>query len=131
VVFSFTASEKELVVTTKCQLLSRIATILDPFQFLAPIVITGKITLQKTWLRGLDWDEKFPMDLQKIVDKWTEQMLKMSAVTIPRCYRSRPIDEVQDVTFSDASKVAYAAVSYIRVEFTDGQIEVNVVAAKA
>ena len=56
-VFTFSIKEINLSCYTKRGLLSRIATLFDPLQFLAPYVIRAKMVLQQAWLRGLEWDE--------------------------------------------------------------------------
>ena len=40
---------------TKRSLLSRIATMFDPLQFLASYIIRAKMALQEAWLRVLEW----------------------------------------------------------------------------
>ena len=48
---------------TKRSVLSRIARILDPMGWLAPVVITAKIILQSLWILKLSWDEELPLDI--------------------------------------------------------------------
>lgn len=132
--FSFTPHVHDVCPTTKREILSRVATTFDPLQFLAPLVIKGKMLLQETWLLGIGWDDELPEGLQKSVEKWYQQLKQVDQITIPRCYRTRPLAEVATVSFhvfSDASKSAYAAVVYIRFGYKDGSIEVGFVIAKA
>ena len=49
-VFTFTVKEINLSFYTKQGLLSRIATLFDPLQFLAPYVIGTKMALQEAWM---------------------------------------------------------------------------------
>lgn len=132
--FKVSLTDSDVVVNSKRKLLSRIATCFDPFQFLAPLLIRGKILLQEAWLQGLDWDENFPQDLQQATDKWMVEMKSVGHIRIPRCFRNQPEDEVKSVTvhtFGDASKMAYAAVVYLRFVFKNGSIHVVFVIAKA
>ena len=85
-VFTFTVKEINLPVYTKQGLLSRIATLFDPLQFLAPYTIRAKMALQEAWLRGLDWDEEFPDDLKASTRQWIEQLSEALQVKIQRCY---------------------------------------------
>jgi hypothetical protein len=131
--FTFTVNWASEEVNTKRQLLSKIATTYDPFQFLAPLMIRGKIALQSAWLAGVDWDEQLPQNIQDTVNRWLEQMNKIQDLRISRCYRQRPLEEVSEAvihTFCDASKEAYTAVSFIRFHYQDGSIEVSYVASK-
>ncbi|PFX14816.1 hypothetical protein AWC38_SpisGene20999 [Stylophora pistillata] len=54
-------------------------------------------------------------------------------VKIPRCYRhhEEAVENVSLHTFFDASRLAYAAVSYVRYRHVNGQISVALVTAKA
>ncbi|KAL9959892.1 hypothetical protein ACROYT_G033265 [Oculina patagonica] len=79
--------EINLSVYTKRGLLSRITTLFDPLQFLAPYTIRAKMALQESWLRGLNWDEEFPDDLKASTQQWVEQLPEAPKVKIPRCYR--------------------------------------------
>ena len=128
--FSFTVKEINLPVYTK--LLSRIATLFDPLQFLAPYTIRAKMALQESWLRGLDGDEEFPDDLKASTRQWVEQLSEAPKVKIPRCYRhDEEVDRVSLHTFVDASRLAYGAVSYARYRYASGRISAALVTAKA
>ncbi|KAL9968821.1 hypothetical protein ACROYT_G020955 [Oculina patagonica] len=120
-VFTFTVKEINLSVYTKRGLLSRIATLFDPLQFLAPYTIRAKMALQESWLRGLDWDEEFPDDLKASTQQWVEQLPEAPKVKIPRCYRhDEEVERVSLHTFVDASRLSYAAVSYARYTYIRG-----------
>ena len=130
--FSFIVKEINLPVYTKRGLLSRIATLFDPLQFLAPYTIRAKMALQESWLRGLDWDEEFPDDLKASTRQWVEQLSEAPKVKIPRCYRhDEEVDQVSLHTFVDASRLAYGAVSYARYRYVSGHISAVLVTAKA
>jgi len=131
-VFTFVSEEKGEA-NTKRMLLSKIATTFDPFQFLAPIVIRGKIALQEAWLLGLDWDAKLPTKLQEEVDQWLKQLSLVQEVLVPRCYIpvGKAVLQMTVHVFCDASKMAYGAVSYMRMEHPDNTVTVRMIAAKA
>ena len=77
-VFTFIVKEINLSFYTKRGLLSRIATLFDPLQFLAPYIIGAKMALQEaSWLRGLRWDEEFPDDLKLISHRGPNSCLKL------------------------------------------------------
>ena len=54
--FDFTINQHKNPVN-KRQVLSSIAKFFDPLGWLAPVVITGKIFLQKLWLGKVHWDD--------------------------------------------------------------------------
>ena len=76
------------------------------------------MALQEAWLRGLEWDKKFP------AHQWAKQLPEAPQVKIQRCYRhhEEAVEDVSLHTFVDASRLAYAAVSYIRYGHVNGQI---------
>ncbi|PFX25917.1 hypothetical protein AWC38_SpisGene9441 [Stylophora pistillata] len=106
---------------------------LAPRYFLAPYIIRAKMGLQEAWLRGLERDEEFPDDLKLSTHRWAEQLPEASQVKIPRCYRhhEEAVENVSLHTFIDASRLAYAAVSYVRDRHVNGEISVALVTAKA
>lgn len=126
--FSFQA-RCSLPVSTKRSLLSRIATIFDPLQFLAPFLIRARIIMQETWLRGLDWDEPLPDDLQTRMREWTEELTEVSSLCIPRFLCEVSHNTIFH-TFVDASSLAFAAATYVA---DDGQStsSCRLIAAKA
>ena len=117
-VYTFIVKEINLSLYMKRGLLSRTATLFDPLQFLAPYIIRGKMVLQEAWLRGLEWAKQLPEAPQ---------------VKIPHCYRhhEEAVEDVSLHTFVDASRLAYAAVSYIKYGHVNGQLSVALVTAKA
>lgn len=85
-------------------------------QFMAPYIIRAKMALQEAWLQGLEWDEEFPDDSRLVTHQWAKQLPEALQIKISCCYRQHE-EAVEDVllhTFVDASRLAYAAVSYVR-----------------
>ncbi|UYV83674.1 hypothetical protein LAZ67_23002033, partial [Cordylochernes scorpioides] len=54
--------------TTTSEMLSFIAKLEDPLRWLAPVLVTGKIMVQKLWITELHWDD--PMD-ESLTEAWT------------------------------------------------------------
>jgi hypothetical protein len=130
-VFGYSHTPIQVELITKRTLLSVVARLFDPLQILAPFIIRAKILLQKAWIEGLGWDEPFPMELDRQVREWIEELHLVSQIGIPRClHRSTP-DQTSIHTFTDASSVAYAAAVYVRHVYSDGSISVRIVLAKA
>ena len=73
------------------------------------------MAMQETWLLGLGWDDEFPDELRKKCQEWSRELPELSCVEVPRCYRvtgQRVVDTSMH-TMTDASPLAYAAVSYV------------------
>ena len=63
---------------------------------------------------------------------WFDQLESLSTIAIPRCLRfALPLKKKKIVTFVDAFKAAYGAVSYLRTEYEDDQVSSRLIAAKS
>ncbi|UYV75610.1 hypothetical protein LAZ67_13000736, partial [Cordylochernes scorpioides] len=117
-------------VTTKREMLSFIAKLYDPLGWLAPVLVTGKIMVQRLWITGLHWDD--PMD-ESLIETWTKFRKELNfirSLRIPRWLGlGRNIQGVQLHGFGDASEDAYAAAVYIRIPNDDG-VSVKLLASK-
>lgn len=116
---------------TKRRVLSEISKLFDPLGWLAPSIILAKTMIQKLWLAGIDWDEEVPSNLQKEWLTYRNSLTSLENVKVPRWLNTKSDDKtVQLHGFSDASKMAYAAVIYIRVEDSEGNVHVSLVTSK-
>lgn len=70
--FSFVDLESynpKLMITRRI-VLSFISRIFDPFGFLQPFVMVGKIIFQGLWKDGLQCDDPIPEEMEKAFIKW-------------------------------------------------------------
>lgn len=118
-------------VTTKRSLLSLVMKVFDPLGLIAPIVIQGRILLQKVWREGTNWDQLIPLALIQDFQTWLTILTKMSTLKIPRWYAPiTPQDAIIQLhIFCDASQDAMAAAAYLRYEYAGG-VEVALVMSK-
>lgn len=72
---------------TKRNVLSAIASLFDPLQFLAPFTVRAKILMQEIWMAGVDWDDKLPENLKAKWKKWVSELPQLSNVAVPCCLR--------------------------------------------
>ncbi|XP_072160829.1 uncharacterized protein [Bemisia tabaci] len=128
-IFSFKV-EKITPVYTKRGIASVVAQIFDPLGLISPIMLKGKQFLQQLWLLGIDWDDAVPLELQAQWKKYTEELIKISEIRIPR--HVSLIDGVKFdlVGFSDASKLGYSGNVYLRVESSSGEVKTSLLMAK-
>lgn len=119
--------------TTKRKILSCIAQCYDPLGLLAPVIVVGKLIMQKLWLFKLDWDKEITDS--SLLTEWTEFISNISTLTnlkIPRyLFLHYEITRIEFHGFADASIKAYAACVYLRVIYTNGQISSNLVSSKS
>ena len=126
--FMFASMKPALEIVTKRDLLRIVASIFDPMGFLSPVVVRGRLLLQKIWTIGLQWDESLPPDLAQIATEWLRDIEKLNVVTVTRSLNTCEDTELH--IFSDASEMAYGAVAYVRNGGLGEQFEIRFVAAK-
>ena len=115
---------------TKRNVLSAIASLFDPLQFLAPFTVRAKILMQEIWMAGIDWDDVLPENLKVKWEKWVAELPQLSNVTVPRCLHQANPANVELHLFSDASNDAFAAVAYLVCRYLDGDPSSRLIASK-
>ena len=118
---------------TKRILLSAIARFYDPHGLISAVILPLKILFQEVCLMKVDWDSPLPNEIN---DRWRtiiEDINLVSEIEFPRCLlpgdKSDEIKSVELHGFSDASKIAYGAKVYLRIETTNG-ISTHLIASK-
>ncbi|GFW03848.1 uncharacterized protein TNCV_2049641 [Trichonephila clavipes] len=121
-------------INTKRYLLQAAGRLFDPVGIIGPYTIRIKCLIQEIWCLGLDWDDKFPKQLEVSWNKWCNEIHYLSEIKIPRYYFQNFLpsnaNTIQLHCFSDASKKAYGTVTYLRIELNDGNIISSFVASK-
>ena len=51
-------------VPTKRNVLSSVASLFNPLQFLAPFTMRAKVLMQEIWMTSVDWDDVLPEELK-------------------------------------------------------------------
>lgn len=118
---------------TKRDIASRIAQVFDPLGYYAPIIINAKIIMQQLWKLKLKWEDDIP-NQQK--EQWREietSFNGMSTMEFPRYVGVNNFDKSSEYElhcFVDASKKAYAAVVYLRIQQSQ-EILTNIMFSKS
>ena len=130
-VFTIPMTSPPRLQITKRNVLRKIATVFDPLVFISPFVVIAKMLLQELWSRGYGWDDEIQDELSIRIVTWFNQLESLSTIAIPRFLRfALPVKKKEIVTFVDAVKAAYGAVSYLRTEYEDDQASSCLIAAK-
>lgn len=130
--YRFTTSFVEMPSVSKRAILSIIARLFDPLGWLAPVVVVAKIFMKSLWKLKLDWDDPIPVDLASQWIQYYTAIPLLQSVHIPRWVNLGPeVIKYSLQGFSDASSTAYAAVVYLRVELTSGEITTHLLASKS
>ncbi|XP_045452957.1 uncharacterized protein LOC123662116 [Melitaea cinxia] len=115
---------------TKRKIISDISRLFDPLGWLAPCIIAAKILIQKLWLAGIGWDEQVPTNLIIEWNTYRKNLTALQNIKIPRWIHTCNKYKRELYGFADASKVAYAAVVYLRVVDEVGNVYVSLVTSK-
>ena len=122
-------------VWSKVACLSQHHRIFDPLQLASPILLEPKLFLQSLWSRQADW--KDPLTEEEITrwKTWLEELPGLKKLRFPRVLMPGLPEDVKSKqlhVFCDASKEAYAAVAYVRVEYKDNRpVHTAIVQAKS
>ncbi|XP_047998132.1 uncharacterized protein LOC125235579 [Leguminivora glycinivorella] len=116
---------------TKRSILSDVARLFDPFGWLAPVIITAKVFIQKLWLSHLSWDDELQSDLADEWIRYRKDLINLQNIKIQRWLNmTREDDKVELHGFSDASTQAYAAVTYLKV-VRGGTVYISIIASRS
>lgn len=117
-------------ILTKRTILSQIGKLYDPNGYIAPVVVTAKILIQRLWKLALDWDERVPNHIEQQWSEFKSTISDIGQIKIPRWLGTSPRNSVQLHAFSDASMNAYACVIYARTLREDGTHAVTLIQSK-
>ena len=105
--------EFEIVLVTKRSILSDIARVFDVIGFFGPILILGRLLVQKAWDSDLSWDDLLPEDMR---DEWKSIVVKLKdalQLPVPRWTGFKDYRNVSVHCFTDASEKALGVVIYL------------------
>lgn len=102
-------------ITKRKNILSWIAQCFDPLGFLSPIIVTGKLLMQRIWTLKLDWDSV--LTDQSLINDWRKfanNLHLLETLKIPRfILNHKKSNRFELHGFADASLNAYAAVVHL------------------
>ncbi|UYV65564.1 hypothetical protein LAZ67_3004710 [Cordylochernes scorpioides] len=101
---------------TKRLVLSMVQRIFDPLGFCAPVFLTPKLLLQRSWGLKLGWDTPLPESMAQEFRTWLDQIKLIELIKIPRYMWNDLIFPTEVHIFCDASQIGYGAVAYLRSE---------------
>ncbi|KMQ90478.1 hypothetical protein RF55_9767 [Lasius niger] len=114
----------------KRTVLSDVARFFDPLGWASPVLVYGKVFIQKLWMAGNDWDQPLPEQLQSSWTRFAEALPRLNTLNISRLVNFDEHGAVELHGFSDASSCAYAAAVYLRCTDVSGKVSVSLLVAK-
>ncbi|CAG7832496.1 unnamed protein product [Allacma fusca] len=116
---------------TKRVILSCAHRVFDPIGFTCPVTVVSKLLLQMSWSLKLGWDDELPEEITKEFHRWSEQVVELKKIKIPRCLVGTISDcKLAFHVFVDSSSYAYATVVFLCVD-TINTVSVQLVSAKS
>ena len=132
--FTFSAPIAHPDTVTRRNMLHLVASLFDPLGFIAPVVLTGKLILQRA-CHGMDWDEPVSEELAKLWDSWLIVLGSLNELFIPRCLKATVLglvsQRVELHTYSDACEKGYGSCCYLRLLGTDGTVVTSLLFGKS
>ena len=118
--------------TTKRFLVSDVSKTFDVLGWFSPCTIKMKILFQQLWEMKVNWDDKVAESVCESWLKWQSELGLLSTKYVSHCYNDNKkfVASTELHGFSDASEQAHSAVVYLRVECTDGSIQVALISSK-
>ncbi|GBP48943.1 hypothetical protein EVAR_32277_1 [Eumeta japonica] len=116
---------------TKRTILSALARTYDPLGWIAPVILQGKLLMQRLWALGIDWDVDPP---QEIVKTWNSILSNLTFIENIKIERYYLLNEIQHCSlhgFADASEAGYGAAVYLRVVDSSGRVKLSLMMAKS
>ena len=113
---------------TKRNLLQTVASVYDPLGLVAPVVMSGKILLQKAWIEIGEWDSPLSPELSTRITLWLGELMRINEFAVSRWLGCMPNVPVCLHVFADASESAYGCCVYV---VSEGEDTAHLVYAKA
>ena len=128
------SSRKFVDATARREMTGQLSSQFDPLEVVSPLLLGGKLILQKVATSGVGWDENVSEDIKKEWKKWLSTSNKLEGYAVTRNNLVERIEPMSDVTyqfhgFCDASDSAFSCVVYLR-GVHDGRSHVNFVIGK-
>ena len=116
---------------SKRKVLSLVSQVFDPIGFLCPALLQPKIMIQDSWAVEKDWDKEWSQDETEKFLRWVGELAELKKIRIPRyAFGDSSRKGIQIHQFCDASRDAYAAIVFVRVELIEG-VSVQLIQARS
>ena len=123
-------------VITRRQYYSQIQSLFDPIGLLAPVMLSAKLLLRKTWegsCAALSWDDPLPKNLVDEIVAYFLELFDLEELEFPRSIwpREEIVGKPDLVCFSDGSELAFGAAIYVRWALVSGGYWTSLIMSKS
>ena len=94
----------------------------------------AKLLLQTLSRKRLGWDDTLEETDKEQWKRWLDDLPKLHQMQVDHCFKPKRFGEIKEVElhlFSDASRLGYAAVAYLRWKDVTNQVHCALVMGKA
>ena len=93
----------------------------DPIGLVAPYTVKVRLLFKAIWrLSGQQWDDNLPDHIAEKFLEWSEELTRLTGITIPRSYFEGPLAKVELHIFGESSQDVFSAVAFLRGKVTCG-----------
>ena len=91
----------------------------DPVGLLAPYTVRARLLLKAIWkISSQCWDGELQEDIRDKFLEWHSGLPLLGQLTIPRCYFTEPVDQIELHMFGNSSQDVFFAVGFFRVRLS-------------
>ena len=94
--------------------LSFVSSVFEPVGLIAPYTVRARLLLKDIWkIRDQSWDDELPEDIRDKFLGWHSGLPLLGQLTIPRCYFTKPVAQIELHMFLDSSQDIFCAVGFL------------------
>ena len=99
---------------------SFVSSVFDPVWLVAPYTVGARLLLKNIWkIRGQSWDDELLEDMRDKFLEWHSGLPLLGQLTIPRCYFTKPVYQIEFHMFGDSSQNVFCAVGFLRARLSN------------
>jgi hypothetical protein len=131
--FNYTAPEAIEGPVTNRKMLSAFMSMYDPLGLAVPFHLEARKIFQDAQKETELWDKPVSDRIRKLYEKWVAQLPLLASIRKPRLLTWDYDNAITKmiIVFTDASNTGIGACGYLRCEYEDGSVEVNLCYAKS
>ncbi|GFY61476.1 integrase catalytic domain-containing protein [Trichonephila inaurata madagascariensis] len=104
-------------VITKRNILAASHKVFDPLGITGPVLLLPKLWLQSLWKSQIGWDQEVYIKTRQDFLKWLKKLEYLKHVKVPKwLHWDSGFQHISLHFFCDASKLAYSAVVFLRLD---------------